>query len=371
MKYFFLGLLVSLSSFAFSPPDFQGNVLDQAGVLSESQKSQLHQSIQGARDRAGIWSAVYILPTLNGESIEEVANATFNHWKLGKKNRDNGLLFVVAINDRKMRIEVGYGLEGTLTDFATKSVINKNLKPHFKSGDYAGGIIEGLERLEKIQLKEEVITGKEEGLSDFSRNRALYCVLFNFLLVGIFWAAFFFRKFSGRKYKLHWFGAGLFGGHAAAVGFSLFFSIFWGAGAPLEIVIPFNAIFMLVSGGIALGKAFHVLFSDTAYASWVGPWLTYDAAYEKWKLGFKNAENGGTLTDFIEKNPPPQRPGFFTNLIPFPQGTTTFTTTTWKSTGTSGPSRSSSRSSSSSFSSSSRSSSSGGRSGGGGSSGSW
>lgn len=373
MNYIIFGLLFSLSAFSFSPPNFKGNILDEAGVLTESQKTQLHGAIQDARDRADIWSAVYILSSLNGEPIEDVANKTFEHWKVGKEGKDNGLLFVVAINDRKMRIEVGYGLEGSLTDFTTTAVINQNLKPRFKNGDFSGGIAEGLDRLVKVQLKEEVIAPNKEDDSDLNTGKILYCVLFNFLLVGIFWSAFLVRNLSGRKYKLHWFGISLLAGHAAALGFSLFFCLFWGGGAPLVVIVPFNGIFMLAFGGIAMFSPLRYLLSDVAYAEWVGPWLEYDKEYKNWKQGFKRAEKSEELQEYLQKSPPPEKPGVFGRLLRFPKRQSgTVTTTTWRSTGTSGSSgwgsSSSSRSSSSSSSSSSRG---GGRSGGGGSSGSW
>src|SRR5262245_53457545 len=100
---------LALSASAFTPPKFQGNVLDETGTLTPEQQAALKQRIQDLR-QDGIWAAVYFTKSLEGESIEEVAVTTFEKWKLGDKKKDNGLLVIVAPNDRQMRIEVGYGL---------------------------------------------------------------------------------------------------------------------------------------------------------------------------------------------------------------------------------------------------------------------
>ena len=367
MKYtLLLALLFTLSAFGFAPPDFTGNVVDEAGVLSESDKDLLHKSIQNAREKADIWTAVYIVPTLNGETIEDAAHKTFNHWKLGKEGKDNGLLFMVAINDRKMRIEVGYGLEGVIPDIIAHRVIDETLKPAFKGQEFGFGISEGIDRLVKHRLKEEVIEPKTE--EAYSTLRLAGCLALNFTLVGLFSVLFIFRNLTGRRYKLRWFGMNLLGGLAGAVFFSMFFSLFWTApDSPLFFIAPFNAIFAFTFGGIAMFRPLQLLMSATQYANWVTPWLKYEDEYAKWKKEFKAAEKEEKLLEFIQKNKAPQAPNsFLGRLVDFPSGSGS-----WKSTGTSGSSFRSSSSGSSSRSSSSSSSSGGGRSGGGGSSGSW
>src|SRR4029077_1107947 len=84
------------------------------------------------------------LPTLDGESVEGYATKVFETWKLGQKGKDNGVLVVVVPNDRKMRIEVGYGLEGTLPDVAAARIIRNVMTPAFKAGDYDKGVSEGV-----------------------------------------------------------------------------------------------------------------------------------------------------------------------------------------------------------------------------------
>lgn len=370
MKFIMLqALLFSLSAFSFTPPDFTVNVVDEAAVLSETDLTDLHQSIQSARDKADIWTAVYIVPSTNGISIEEAAESTFKKWKLGKEGKDNGLLFMIAVNDRKMRIEVGYGLEGSIPDAIAHHVVENTLKPNFKSNNFGLGISEGIGRLVSHRLKEEVIN--PDSSSDIWENpRLIGCIALNFFLVSLFWVLFLFRMITGRKYKLRWFGPGLLGGHAAAIFFTLFFSLFWiPTEFPLYFIAPFNAVFALTFGGVAMFRPLQLLLSTAEYASWVAPWITYDDQFKKWKAEFKAAEKEGTLVEFLKLKSPPEKPNSLFGKFSKTSGwRTTFSGGSSSGFGSSG---SSSRSSSSSSRSSSSSSSGAGRSGGGGSSGSW
>ena len=106
----------ALPAHAFTPPAFTGDVLDETGRLSAEQQAALKQRIAELRSQDGIWAAVFLTASLQGDSIETAAVKTFEAWRLGRADKDNGLLVMVAPNERKMRIEVGYGLEGTLTD---------------------------------------------------------------------------------------------------------------------------------------------------------------------------------------------------------------------------------------------------------------
>lgn len=145
-----LGLALAVfvaSGMAFAPPDFAGDVLDEVGVLDAGQRARLEARIEALRSDAGIWAVVYVSASLQGASIEEVAVDTFQHWKLGQKGQDNGLLVVVAPRERKMRIEVGYGLEGAITDALSKRVIDEIYKPAFRDNRFADGLIAGFDRL--------------------------------------------------------------------------------------------------------------------------------------------------------------------------------------------------------------------------------
>jgi uncharacterized protein len=119
-------------------------VHDQAGVLSGAVKAQLEALLQAHRDSTSNQIAVLIVPSLDGGDIDGYAVEVFKEWKLGQAGKDNGVLFLVAMQERQMRIEVGYGLEGVLTD-AMSSRINRNeVAPFFREGNYEGGIQAGV-----------------------------------------------------------------------------------------------------------------------------------------------------------------------------------------------------------------------------------
>jgi uncharacterized protein len=128
-------------------PYLTGRVVDEAGILSAGAKEKISQ-LSAAREQAtGDQVAVLTMKSLDGESIEGFATKVFEAWKLGKKGQDNGVLVIVAPSERKMRIEVGYGLEGSLTDAASARIIREAMTPKFKSGDYDGGVIAGVEAI--------------------------------------------------------------------------------------------------------------------------------------------------------------------------------------------------------------------------------
>lgn len=138
---------VVLAARAFSPPAFQGDVLDETGLLSAEQQAALKQRIAELRTSDGIWAAVFLTGSLQGDSIESAAVKTFEQWRLGREDKDNGLLVMVAPKERKMRIEVGYGLEGTLTDVLSKRIVDDVYKPAFRENRYAEGLLAGFDAM--------------------------------------------------------------------------------------------------------------------------------------------------------------------------------------------------------------------------------
>ena len=124
-------------------------VIDEAKILSASDKQAIETKLRSINDRGLAQAAVVIVPTTNGEDIFDYSMKVADRWKLGKKDTDQGLLMVVAVNDRKMYILTGYGLEGTLPDAVAKRIISDDITPRFKQGDYAGGITAGINRIEE------------------------------------------------------------------------------------------------------------------------------------------------------------------------------------------------------------------------------
>src|SRR5258705_3960152 len=131
-------------------PPLSGRVVDQTGALSSGDIAALTQTLQSLEARKGSQVAVLIVPTTVPESIEQFSIRVAEAWKIGRKKIDDGALLVVAKNDRHLRIEVGYGLEGALTDAATKRIIDEDITPKFKAGDFAGGISAGVNRMIRV-----------------------------------------------------------------------------------------------------------------------------------------------------------------------------------------------------------------------------
>jgi uncharacterized protein len=152
-------------------PYLTGRVTDNAQILSQRTRQSLSKVLKDHEDRTSNQIAILTVPTINGESIEEYAVDVFEAWKLGQRENDNGILIVVVPNDRRMRIEVGYGLEATLTDAMAGRIIQFIMTPRFKNGDYDSGISDGVKAiidvLEGGQLPEVQSDDGESEESDF------------------------------------------------------------------------------------------------------------------------------------------------------------------------------------------------------------
>lgn len=130
-------------------PDYQGFVNDYANLLSMQGKAQLEAQLAQLEKDTTAEVAVVTVKSLEGDYIEDYAVKLFEKWKIGKKDKNNGVLFLVALDDRKMRIEVGYGLEPVITDGRAGRIRDEDVIPRFKQNDYEGGIIAGVSSIEK------------------------------------------------------------------------------------------------------------------------------------------------------------------------------------------------------------------------------
>jgi uncharacterized protein len=128
-------------------PPLSGRVVDQTETLSSADIASLTQTLKNLETRKGSQVAVLIVPTTQPETIEQYSLRVAEAWKIGRKKIDDGALLVVAKNDRKLRIEVGYGLEGALNDVTAKRIIDEVITPKFRDGDFAGGISAGVGRI--------------------------------------------------------------------------------------------------------------------------------------------------------------------------------------------------------------------------------
>jgi uncharacterized protein len=127
-------------SHAIDVPDFVPNVVDTTQTLSASEIDSLNQTIATLREQSQIWAAILVVGSTGNESIEQVADDVFARWELGKRDVDNGLLILVAKDDRKVRLEVGYGLEGSLTDANASRIIREIITPNFREAKFFDGL---------------------------------------------------------------------------------------------------------------------------------------------------------------------------------------------------------------------------------------
>ena len=145
-----LGFAVHAGAAGVDIPPLKARVTDTTGTLSAQNIARLEQKLAAFEQEKGVQVAVLMVPTVEPESIEQYAVRVFEQWKLGRKRIDDGVLLVVAKNDRKLRIEVGYGLEGAINDATAKRIISDDIVPHFKHGDFAAGIDAGVSRILRV-----------------------------------------------------------------------------------------------------------------------------------------------------------------------------------------------------------------------------
>ncbi|TAJ25330.1 MAG: TPM domain-containing protein [Nitrospirae bacterium] len=138
-----LAALVPLAS-ALDVPSLSGRLVDAAHLLPPDLTATLSAELAAHEERTGNQVVLLTLPSLGGEPVEEFAHRVATTWQLGRKGIDNGVLLLVVPGDRRVRIEVGYGLEGTLTDAKASRIIRQEIIPRFRSGDVAGGVAAGL-----------------------------------------------------------------------------------------------------------------------------------------------------------------------------------------------------------------------------------
>ena len=153
MVCFFILLISSIAN-ALDVPQLRGRVNDYAGVMQPNQVQSLEAQLAQLERDTGHQVAVLAIPTLDGEDIEGFSIRVAESWKIGKKGFDDGVILVVAIKDRRLRLEVGYGLEGLLPDAIAKRITADYIVPRFRQQDYAGGIGAGIGAVDKVIRKE-------------------------------------------------------------------------------------------------------------------------------------------------------------------------------------------------------------------------
>jgi len=142
-----LQLLLPLAASALEVPELRGYVNDYAGMISPSTGAQLAEKLKAFEESDSTQIVILTIPSLEGEPIEDVGIKVAESWKIGQKGKDNGILLLVSKQERKMRIEVGRGLEGRLTDLTAGRIIDLVITPRFRAGDLDGGFTAGVSAL--------------------------------------------------------------------------------------------------------------------------------------------------------------------------------------------------------------------------------
>lgn len=141
-------VLVFLAAISRAEPNFPpltGPVVDEAGVLDAAARGSLEERLRAYQDKTGHQVVVATVRSLEGYDVRDYGNRLFRAWGIGDKKRNDGVLVLVAPNERDVSIEVGYGLEGDLTDALSRVIIDNAMLPRFKAGDYAGGVAAGFD----------------------------------------------------------------------------------------------------------------------------------------------------------------------------------------------------------------------------------
>jgi uncharacterized protein len=168
----FFPLCLSAAAYGLDVPRLQGYINDYAGMISPSTKSRIEEELKAFEGSDSTQIVILTISSLDGESIEEFGIKVADAWKIGQQGKDNGILFIVSKQERKIRIEVGRGLEGKLTDLMAGRIIDQVIKPRFKQGDFDGGFIAGISALVgatrgEFRVEERPLQRRQKGFPPF------------------------------------------------------------------------------------------------------------------------------------------------------------------------------------------------------------
>lgn len=295
-----LFLVPSLAFAAFVPPAHVGYINDYAGVFTDEERARLEAEVQRYERETSNEIGVLAVSHLPDDAlIEDVANATFRAWGIGKKEKNNGVLFLVVVDDHLMRIEVGYGLEGDLTDIETKHIQDQIARPAFRAGNYAKGIEDTVKAIEEGIGTELPIAASEDSTnllagydSDELDRAAIHVVaIIGFILletIGFFSLLGFFlflsKDTSGtrRKYGTPVFFAWLIGGLIGTYFLE-------------NAIILFCSFFYGVIHAIALRNKWHVTPGQLGSSS---TWVSGSSGSDSWSSSSSDSSSSSSSSDF-------------------------------------------------------------------------
>jgi uncharacterized protein len=232
----FFFLCLPFTAHGLEVPKLQGYVNDDAGMISSSAKSKIEETLRAFEQSDSTQIVILTIPSLKGEDIEKFGITVGDTWKIGQKAKDNGAILIVSKQERRIRIEVGRGLEGKLTDLMSGRIIDGVIKPRFKEGDFDGGFIAGVSSMIDATRGEF----KAEQRTVHQRQRGGPHFLTIFLFLGVF------TLILGSLSRV-------LGGVIAAIGLPTFVSL-----AVLPVGIPLMILLAVVGfgGGFFLPSLF-------------------------------------------------------------------------------------------------------------------
>ncbi len=238
----FLASCLLLSQFAYAAllpvPALKTRVTDLTQTLSPAERTALEDKLAAFETKKGSQIAVLIVPTTQPEDIAQYSIRVVEQWKIGREKTDDGVLVLVAKDDRKLRIEVGYGLEGAIPDLYAKRIISEVIGPKFKQGDFYGGLDAGVDKLIALVDGEALPAPTSEGSGGIDIGNILPMLLFGGLITGLILRSIF-GTFLGSA-----FNGGLIGGAVMLLGLAL------GAAAVFGLIAFF---FTMMMGSRGLG----------------------------------------------------------------------------------------------------------------------
>ena len=236
---FFLTSQLALAALV-AIPELKTRVTDLTQTLSPDQQAQLEQKLAAFEAKKGSQITVLIVPTVQPEDIAQYSIRVTDAWKLGREKVDDGVLILIAKDDRKVRIEVGYGLEGPIPDLTAKRVISEFISPKFKQGDFYGGLDAGIDKLIGLIDGEALPAPSSAASNGRAIENILPILLFGGLISGLFlrnrFGTFFGSALNG----------GLLGGVVAVLGLTL-------GGAAIFAFVAFIVTMMMGGGGMSGG----------------------------------------------------------------------------------------------------------------------
>ncbi|MCF5546550.1 TPM domain-containing protein, partial [Pseudomonas salomonii] len=178
---------VGVAQAALTFPALTGRVVDTAQMIDPAVRAQLTQQLQALEQTSGDQLVVVTVPDLQGVPIEDYGYQLGRQWGIGQKGKDNGALLIVARDERKLRIEVGYGLEGVLTDAQSWVIINQVIAPKFKAGNYSQGISDGVAAMIQVVGGEPLAVPAHVADANFATDNPGLSIGLFILLIGVLW----------------------------------------------------------------------------------------------------------------------------------------------------------------------------------------